>query len=131
MTQVLEAPFTRDPLSVEGIGDLPGFYQQLRDNHPAYYYPDYDTFFFSRFEDVWELLRTGDNVFSAVETNLPTPQYLREHRNTGNPPPFASSNPMAAMPALASPWYEEMRNAHMAPLKPKAVASLAEQRTLK
>jgi cytochrome P450 len=33
---------------------------------------------------------------------------------------------MAAMPALASPWYEEMRNAHIAPLKPKAVAKLAD-----
>ncbi len=126
MAEVLEAPFIWDPLSVDEIGDLPSRYQQLRDHHPAYYYPDYDTFFFSRFEDVWELLRTGDNAFSAVETNLPTPAYLRQHRNAGKPPSFASSNPMAAMPALASPWYEEMRNAHMAPLKPKAVASLAE-----
>src|ERR1019366_8899756 len=62
----------------------------------------------------------------AFETNLPTPQYLRQHRNTGHPPPFAPTDPMAAMPALASPWYEEMRNAHMAPLKPKAVAAQAE-----
>jgi len=126
MADVLEAPFLRDPLSPSGIGDLTTFYRELRDHHPAYYFADYDTYFFSRFEHVWELLRTGDNTFSAVETNLPTPEYLRSHRNTGKPPAFASTNPMAAMPALASPWYEEMRNAHMAPLKPKAVAAQAE-----
>ena len=34
--------------------------------------------------------------------------------------------PMAPLPSLASPWYEEMRNAHMAPLKPKAVARLVD-----
>lgn len=126
MTELAEAVFDKDPLSVEVMADLPGFYRELRDRHPVYYYEDYDTFFFSRFEDVWELLRTGDNTFAATETNLPTPDYLRSHRNTGNPPPFASSSPMAPMPALASPWYEEMRNAHMAPLKPKAVVALTD-----
>jgi cytochrome P450 len=124
MTAVRE-PFSIDPLSAEVVADLPGFYKQLRDRRPVYYYPDYDTYFFSRFDDVWELLRIGDKVFAATETNLPTPQYLRSHRNTGSPPPFASTDPMAPMPSLASPWYEEMRHAHMAPLKPKAAASLA------
>lgn len=119
-------PYARDPLSLDVVADLPGFYKELRAHHRVYYYEDYDTFFFSRFEDVWELLRTGDNAFSAVETNLPTPDYLRSHRNAGNPPPFASTNPMAPLPSLASPWYEEMRNAHMAPLKPKAVARMAD-----
>ena len=126
MADVMEAPFLRDPLSPEGIGDLPTFYRELRELDSTYYYPDYDTFFFSRFADVWELLRVGDNAFTAVETNLPTPEYLRSHHNTGRPPPFAPTNPMAAMPALASPWYEEMRNAHMAPFKPKAVAALGD-----
>ena len=130
MTELAEpevAPnFAKDPLSLAVVGDLPSFYRELRADHPAYYYEPYDTFFFSRFEHVWELLRVGDNVFSAVETNLPTPDYLRAHRNTGNPPPYAATEPMAAMPSLVSPWYEEMRNAHMAPLKPKAVAKLAD-----
>lgn len=117
--------FERDPLDPLGLSDLPSFYKELRDNHPVYYYEPYDTFFFSRFEDVWEVLRTGDNTFVATETNLPTRDYLLTHRNTGNPPPFASHDPMAALPSLASPWYEEMRNAHMPPLKPKAVARLS------
>ena len=94
--EVLEAPFTRDPLSVDAMHDLSSFYRELRDHHPIYYYEDYDTFFVSRFEDVWRLLRMGDNTFTAVETNLPAPDYLRKNRNTGRPPPFASTNPMAA-----------------------------------
>lgn len=126
MNKMSSTSFDRDPLDPSGLADLPSFYKELRDDHPVYYYEDYDTFFFSRFEDVWEVLRIGENIFTATETNLPTPEYLRSHRNTGNPPPFASSNPMAPLAALPSPWYEEMRNAHIAPLKPKAVAMLAD-----
>ena len=130
MTELAEpvfAPkFVKDPLSLSELGDLPSFYRELRADHPIYYYEPYDTFFFSRFEHVWELLRVGDNVFSAVETNLPTPAYLRANRNTGKAPPYAATEPMAAMPSLVSPWYEEMRNAHMPPLKPKAVARMAD-----
>jgi len=121
-----QAAFTVDPLSREVVADLPGFYRELRAHHPAYYVEDYDTWFFSRFEDVWEVLRTGDNTFVATETNLPTPDYLRSHRNTGNPPPLAGSNPMGPLPSLPSPWYEEMRGAHIAPLKPKAVLRMAD-----
>lgn len=126
MRDAADAEITTDPLSPEAIADLPAFYRRLRDRQPVYYYADYDTFFFSRFEDVWELLRVGDNTFVATETNLPTPAYLRSHRNTGNPPPFASINPMAAGPSLPSPWYEDMRKAHNAPLKPKAVRQLSD-----
>ena len=126
MTELAEPVFSKDPLSIDALGDLPSFYADLRAHQPAYYFEPYDTVFFSRFEDVWELLRVGDNVFSAVETNLPTPAYLRANRNTGHPPPYAATEPMAAMPSLVSPWYEEMRNAHMAPLKPKAVARMAD-----
>jgi len=126
MNEMSSAAFNRDPLDPSGLSDLPAFYKELRDNHPVYYYEPYDTFFFSRFEDVWELLRIGDNVLVATETNLPTPDYLRSHRNTGNPPPFASTDPMGPLASLPSPWYEDMRNAHIAPLKPKAVATLSD-----
>jgi len=84
-----------DPFSLELMADPLPFYKALRDNQPVRYYEEYDTYFFSRFDDVWEVLRVGDNVLVATETNLPTPQYLRTHRNAGAPP-FASprgSNP--------------------------------------
>ena len=126
MNEMSGAPFDRDPLDPAGLTDLPSFYRELRDHCPAYYYEDYDTFFFSRFQDVWDILRIGDNALVASETNLPTREYLRSHRNTGTPPPMASINPLGPLAALPSPWYEEMRGAHIAPLKPKAVLNLAD-----
>lgn len=120
-TSVLE----RDPFSIELMSNPLPFYKELRDTAPVKYYEEYDTYFFSRFDDVWEVLRVGDNAFVATETNLPTPQYLRTHKNNGAPK-FASTSPMAAGPSLPSPQYEEMRIAHIAPLRPKSVAALQE-----
>ena len=114
-----------DPFSLELMVDPLPFYKALRDEDPRRYFPEYDTFFFSRFQDVWDVLRVGDNTFVATETNLPTPEYLRTHRNQGAPA-FASINPMAPGPSLHSPYYEQMRQAHIAPLRPRAVASLAD-----
>jgi cytochrome P450 len=123
MRNSAEALLETDPFSLELMVDPLPFYKALRDRDPRRYYPEYDTFFFSRFEDVWEVLRVGDNAFVATETNLPTPQYLRSHRNAGAPP-FASINPMAPGPSLHSPYYEQMRQAHIAPLRPRSVARL-------
>jgi cytochrome P450 len=47
-------------------------------------------------------------------------------RNDGAPP-FASVNPMSPGNKLPSPFYEEMRAAHIEPLRPKSVAALAEK----
>ena len=115
----------QDPFSLELMADPLPFYNELRDKAPVRYYKEYDTYFFSRFEDVWEVLRIGGNAFVATETNLPTPEYLRTHRNKGAPP-FASTNPMAPGPSLHSPYYEQMRQAHIAPLRPKNVVAINE-----
>lgn len=123
MTAATAAEFDVDLFSPEAVADLEPIYRRLRDHQPVYYSRDYDTFFLSRFEDVWEALRIGDNLLLATETNLPTPEYLRNHHNTAAPP-LASTNPMAPGPSLHSPWYEEMRAAHIAPLRPKSVAAL-------
>ena len=112
-----------DLFSPQVIANPQPVYKELRDKYPVYYSADYDTYFFSRFADVWEVLRVGENALLATESNLPTPEYLRTRRNNGAPP-FASVNPMAPGPRLASPWYEEMRLAHTAPLRPKSVAAL-------
>jgi cytochrome P450 len=117
------ADFDIDLFSPEAVADLEPIYRELRDRRPVYYSRDYDTFFLSRFEDVWDALRIGDNLLLATETNLPTPEYLRSNHNTAAPP-LASTNPMAPGPTLHSPWYEEMRAAHIAPLRPKSVAAL-------
>jgi cytochrome P450 len=74
MSEVLEPKFRFDPFSAETTADPDAAYRRLRDEHPVFYNETYDTFFFSRFEDVWELLRIGDNTFLATELNLPTPE---------------------------------------------------------
>lgn len=117
------ARFEIDLFSPRVIADPQPAYKELRDNHPIYYSEEYDTYFFSRFDDVWEVLRIGENALLATESNLPTPEYLRTHRNDGAPP-FASTNPMSPGPRLPSPWYEEMRLAHTAIFRPKSVAAL-------
>jgi cytochrome P450 len=123
MNSVARPKFEFDPFSTEVAQNQDAYFKELRDNHPVYYSEQYDTYFFSRFADVWEILQVGKNVFLATETNLPTAQYLRTHRNTAAPP-LASLNPMAPGPMLHSPWYERMRMAHIAPLQPKSVAAL-------
>ncbi|PEQ13595.1 hypothetical protein B2G71_04490 [Novosphingobium sp. PC22D] len=114
-----------DPFSLELMTDPGPFYRALRDRDPHRYYPEYDTYFFSRFEDVWQILRISGNVFLATETNLPTPQYLRSRHNT-EAPALASTDPMAPGPSLHSPYYEQMRQAHIAPLRPRAVKRLTD-----
>src|ERR1700733_13553367 len=123
MTGSTEASFKFDPFSIEVMANSDYYYKELRDKYPGYYSDEYDSYFFSRFDDVWEVLRVGDNTFVATEGNLPTPEYLRTHRNNGAPP-FVSVNPMGPGPALPSPYYEQMRLAHIAPLQPKSVSAL-------
>ncbi len=125
MSNPASEAFRFDPFSEQVVANPDHYYRLLRDHHPVYYHEEYDTFFFSRFEDVWQVLRVGDNTFVATETNLPTADYLRGHRNDGAPP-FASIDPLAPGPSLPSPWYEEMRQAHIAPLRPRAVAQLGD-----
>jgi cytochrome P450 len=125
MPGAAEAKFEFDPFSAKVVANPDFYYKQLRDEHPVHYNDEYDTYFFSRFNDVWEVLRVGDNTFLATESNLPTAEYLRTHRNDGAPP-FASINPMAPGPTLPSPHYERMRLAHISPLLPKGVSALRE-----
>ena len=86
MTQSRAADFQIDLFSPAVVANLEPVYKMLRDEHPVYYDRDYDTFFFSRFKDVWEVLRTGDNALLATESNLPTPEYLRSTHNAEPPP---------------------------------------------
>ncbi len=123
MTLATRDEFYFDPFSAEVVANADAWYRRLRDEYPVYYNPDYDTFFFSRFEDVWNVLRIGKNALLATETNLPTPDYLRGKHNH-EAPPLASINPMAPGPQLHSPWYEAMHQAHIGPLRPKAVQEL-------
>ena len=54
MIETTASRFHYDPFSPEAMRDPHSFYPVLREDHPAYYIPQYDTWVFSRFQDVWD-----------------------------------------------------------------------------
>lgn len=90
MTGSAATTFEFDPFSIEVMADPDRYYKLLRDRYPGYYSQQYDTYFFSRFADVWEVLRVGNNTFVATEGNLPTPEYLRSTATTARHRSLAS-----------------------------------------
>ncbi len=123
MNDLASARFSYDPFAKEVLKNPVPFYRELRANHPGYYVEKYDMYVFTRFQDIIDVLSVvGDNVFVASESSLPMPGMI-SHKNNGAPP-LPPTNPIGPGPTLPSPVYEEMRQAHIAPLRPKAVASL-------
>ncbi len=111
-----------DPFAAEVMRDPMPFYARLRDEHPVYYVERYDTFFLSRFQDVWDFLVLGDNAFPANEGTVFTPADLAR-RNDG-PTSDGPLTPFGSHLRYGSPTYDEVRHAHGAPLRPRGTASL-------
>lgn len=117
--------FAYDPYAPDVLQNPLPYYRELLANHPGYYVEKYDMFVFTRFQDILDVLGvTEDNTFVGSESTLPMPANIL-HKNQGAPP-FAPTNPMGPGIMLASPEYEEMRLAHIKPLRPKAVAAIQE-----
>jgi cytochrome P450 len=123
MASAFSEPFTYDPFSKEVMANPLPWYKELRANHPVYYAAKYDTWVFSRFDDIVELLSQGDNTFIASEQTLPTPEHLSTVHHEGPPPPLPM-DPLPRSSNLGSPWYEQIRQAQLKPLRPKSVASI-------
>ena len=101
-------PFADDVLD----NPLP-FYKQLRDEAPAFYIEEFDCWFLSRFEDIWD--QTGDTAaYSAVRKGT-TPAHLL----TGQLPVFPSVNMMDP------PEHVRNRALISGAFKPRRVAALA------
>lgn len=113
-----------DPFSTAVMHDPLPFYKELRRDHPVFYSRKYDGFFFSRFEDVTELLGHVDNSFLQSEGSLPTPAMLAAHNAGPLPPP--ASDPMPISQKLGMPIHGEVRRAHVKPMMPRGVAGLTE-----
>ena len=119
----MNAPFAYDPFAPEVMENPLPWYKELRANHPVYYAAKYDTFVFSRFDDIIELMSQGDNVFIASEQTLPSPSLLASVHHEEAPPPL-EMDPLPRSSNLGYPWYEQIRKAQIKPLRPKSVLSI-------
>lgn len=114
--------FSYDPFAKAVMENPLPFYETLRNSYPVYFMEKYDTFVFSRFEDIVQLLSQHDNTFVASDTTLPSPAILLNH-NKGVPAKLPDS-PLPGGALLASPYYEILRHAHIKPLRPKSASGL-------
>ena len=117
--------FSYDPFDAAVMADPLPSYRILRDEHPVYYMPQWDTFALSRFEDIWQVLEVNDGTFVASEGTLPPASVLARH-NSGplDDPPL---HPMPFHAVFDTDLYGEIRRAHSQPLRPRSVAGLEDQ----
>ena len=105
------------------------YYRRLRDEHPVYYVPKWDTYALSRFSDIWDVLARSDGTFVASEGTLPAATVLAHHND--GPVPDPPLHPLPFHANFDSPMYEDVRRCTSAPLRPKPVTKLADRiRTL-
>lgn len=114
--------FSYDPFGARVMADPLPYYRVLRDQHPVYYLPQWDTFAISRFDDIWRVLEVNDGTFVASEGTLPAALVLARH-NSGpvDDPPW---HPLPFRAVFDAPLCGEIRRAHSPPLRPKSVAGL-------
>lgn len=125
MRTAVSQSFSYDPFAPDVMADPLPYYRVLRDEHPVYYLPRWDTYALSRFDDIWEALRLTDGTFVASEGTLPAANVL-EHHNSG---PVADP-PLHPMPFHAnfdSPLYENVRRCTSAQFRPRSAAKLADR----
>ncbi len=121
--------FGYDPFDAKVMANPLPYYRILRELHPVYYMPQWDTFALSRFDDIWRVLEVNDGTFVASEGTLPSASVLAKH-NTGpvGDPPL---HPLPFHAVFDAELYGGIRRAHSAPLRPRAVTGLeARIRTL-
>jgi cytochrome P450 len=116
------SPAAYDPFSPAVMANPVPFYEELRAKPGVHFIEKYDTWAFSRFQDIVDVLTIGDNAFIASESTLPSEEMLlNRHTGTAQELPL---DPLPGFALLGSPHYEALRQAHIKPLQPSAVKSL-------
>ncbi|UXA19851.1 cytochrome P450 [Mycobacterium sp. SMC-4] len=121
----LTESFTYDPFDPVVMADPLPFYRTLRDRHPVYYLPRWDTYALSRFDDIWNVLESNDGTFVASEGTLPSAAVLADHNH--GPVPDPPLHPMPFHANFGSPLYEDVRRCTATPFRPKSITGLAER----
>jgi cytochrome P450 len=109
--------FSYDPFDPAVMADPLPYYRTLRDRHPVYYLPQWDTFALSRFDDIWDVLAQGDGTFVASEGTLP-PATVLAHHNDG-PVADPPLHPLPFHAVFDAPIYDGVRKAHSQSFRPK------------
>ncbi|OHV06824.1 cytochrome P450 [Mycobacterium talmoniae] len=114
--------FAYDPFDAAVMANPLPYYRILRDRHPVYYLPQWDTFAISRFDDIWRVLQVADGTFVASEGTLPAATVLASHNDgpVADPP----LHPMPFHAVFDAPVLDGLRRAHTQPLRPRPVAAL-------
>ncbi|TAM68782.1 cytochrome P450 [Mycobacterium sp.] len=114
--------FSYDPFDDAVMANPLPYYRILRDHHPVYYMPQWDTFALSRFEDIWKVLEVNNGTFVASEGTLPAASVLAQH-NTGpvDDPPL---QPLPFHAVFDADLYGEIRRTHSRPFRPRSVTDL-------
>ena len=117
--------FSYDPFDAEVMANPLPYYRILRDQHPVYYLPQWDTYALSRFEDIWRVLEVNDGTFVASEGTLPAAAVLARHNSgpVADPP----LHPLPFHAVFDTDLYSEIRRAHSQPLRPRSVAGLEDR----
>lgn len=114
--------FTYNPFDPAVMADPLPYYRVLRDEHPVYYLPQWDTYALSRFDDIWDVLALTDGTFVASEGTLP-PATVLAHHNDG-PVADPPLHPLPFHAVFDAPIYDGVRQSHSKPFRPRAAAQL-------
>lgn len=111
-----------DPFDAAVMANPLPYYRILRDHHPVYYMPQWDTFALSRFEDIWKVLEVNNGTFVASEGTLPAASVLAQHNSGPVDDPPLHPLPFHAM--FDADLYGEIRRTHSRPFRPRSVTDL-------
>lgn len=114
--------FSYDPFDAAVMANPLPYYRILRDHHPVYYMPQWDTFALSRFEDIWKVLEINNGTFVASEGTLPAASVLAQHNSGPVDDPPLHPLPFHAM--FDADLYGEIRRTHSRPFRPRSVTDL-------
>ncbi len=114
--------FVYDPFAPDVMRDPFPYYKILRDRYPIYRIEKYDAWAISRYEDILKLLTDPHAHLTTTEGTLISPALFRRSNAGKVPPPRL--DPMDIFPNLPSPYYEQVRQSAIGPLRPHAVAQL-------
>ena len=81
MNAVTDNSIGYDPFSPAVMANPLPFYARLRREAPVLFLEKYDSFVFSRFQDIVDVMTTPGNVFVASESTLPTVDTLLRHND--------------------------------------------------